>query len=152
MNRLSLMSGVHHPEGWVTLDANPANTPHILATIPPLPIGVTSVRWDLIEWIHGITSLYPWEAEQVLKELRGVLAPGGVLVLEQVDFRFASDCGAVEWIFGDPRQRDPHIMNKWAYTPTDLIRLLYKCGLTVASFQKAQHHMPDRDFRIEARV
>jgi hypothetical protein len=150
MKRLLLMSGIHHPEGWTTLDANPANKPDIVATIPPLPPDVWLTKWDEIEWVHGITSLYPWDGERVLKELYwAVQRPDGVLVLEQCDYHHAH--WTIPHVFGDPEHREPLHMNRWAYTPDSLTEAVKAAGFTRVEILPAQHHVPSRDFRLEAR-
>ncbi len=148
MNRLMLMSGPIHPQGWVTLDANPANKPIILAQIPPVPRPLQP--WDHVEWIHGINVVYPWEAEQILRELLPCMAPDGLLVLEQPNLE-AIVPSRPEWIYGDPGPKEPLHMVRWAYTPRSLTDLLGACGWKRFSLLPAQHHIPGRDFRIEAR-
>lgn len=152
MNRLMLCSGQTRREGWCTLDSNPAHAPYILATIPPLPDRVKGDKWDEIELIHGITSFYPWESEQLLCEIYSVLKPGGKVVLEQpnLDYVVAYEDVELRWIFGDPSLKDPAHMNKWAYTPRSLHDLLSKCGFSQTVGCTAQHHNPTRDFRMEA--
>lgn len=150
MKRLLLMSGIHHPEGWVTLDANPANKPDIVATIPPIGLA-TPAYWDHIEWIHGITSLYPWAAVSVLGEIRQLLTDQGLLVLEQPNLEEISFSGKPEWIYGDPSAHDPLHMNRWAYTPQNLAEAVRAAGFTRINVTVAQHHNPARDFRLEAR-
>lgn len=151
MKRLLLMSGIHHPEGWVTLDANPANKPDIVATIPQLPLSVMERdKWDHVEWIHGITSLYPWDAMDVLEDLASYcMAPDGLLVLEQPDFRKAR--WSIYHVFGDPKPREPLHMNRWAYTPASLAAAVRAAGFKRVEILPALHHIPARDFRLEAR-
>jgi hypothetical protein len=148
MNRLLLCAGIHRRQGWLRLDADPRCEPDFVASIPPLPTVVKLMHWDEIEWIHGVTSLYPWDAKTALAELYAVLVPGGKLVLEQPDFSTAID--RPEWLFGDPSHRDPLIMNRWSYTPNSLSLLLLEAGFGRIDVLPAQHHMPARDFRIEA--
>ena len=156
MNQLLLMAGRVRRDGWTTLDANPAKGCDFTATIPPLPAVVTDQRWDVVEWSHGISSLYPWQAEELLPQLHGVLADGGVLILEQphADVVFAAATEQpdfVGWVYGDPALRDPWHMNRWAYTPRTLARLLAVAGFRqVEQVQPARH--PERDFRVEARA
>lgn len=145
MNRLQIGPGLFGKPGWKSLDADAGD---FIATIPPLPESVKAQEWDEIEWIHGITSLYPWDAAAVLKEIRAVLAPGGKLVLEQPDFDKAKH--RPEWIFGDPTLGNPLHMNRWAYVPETLIDLLEAAGFIQMDLMAAQHHRPERDFRIEA--
>lgn len=148
MNRLILCCGIHKRPGWKTLDANLEHHPDFLATIPPLPREVREQFWDEVEWVHGITSVYPWEAREVLCCLYRYMRPGGKLVLEQPDFRKAVE--RVDWLYGDPSLKDPLIMNKWAYTPDSLSAMVLECGFNRVEISEARHHMPDRDFRLEA--
>jgi len=143
-----LCAGNMRREGWQTLDANPKNEPDFLAYIPQLPPAVTAIVWDEIEWIHGITSFYPWEGRSLLGEVHGILSPGGKLVLEQPDFN--NVIGHVEWIFGDPTYRNPLHMNKWSFTPSTLTAMLKDAGFSHIEILPAQHHVPERDFRVEA--
>lgn len=146
--KLILCSGPTRREGWKTLDANPANAADYVAFVPPLPSEVMLKKWEEIELIHGITSFYPWEAETLLREIKQALAPGGKLVLEQPDFRLCAE--SVEWLFGDPSPREPLHLNRWAYSPNSLETLLRQVGFEHCRQMEAQHHMPSRDFRIEA--
>lgn len=132
--------------GWKTLDASRVYGADYIAAIPPLPEEVKAVQWEEIEWVHGITSLYPWQAREVLSEIKSILAPEGRLVLEQPDIRL---CSTPQWIFGDPSSTDPLHMNHWGYTPISLTWLLYATGFSRVSVLPAQHHFPERDFRIE---
>lgn len=143
-----LGAGRQRRDGWMTLDANPKVEADFTALIPPLPAAVQAIRWDEIEWIHGITSLYPWDAEILLKELHSVLEPGGKLILEQPHFYSAIE--NVEWLFGDPRFADPLHMNHWAYTPDTLAALLKSAGFSTIDLLSPLHHNPARDFRLEA--
>lgn len=145
-NRLLLCAGNMRRDGWKTLDA--VDGADFIATIPPLPDAVKAEQWNEIEWIHGITSLYPWDAETVLKELRQVLAPGAKLILEQPDFRKALQ--RVEWLFGDPDSRNPLHMNKWGWSPWTLSAAVHAAGFNNSRILPAIHHIPARDFRIEA--
>lgn len=154
--KLILCAGPTRRSGWQTLDSSPVHGPDICATIPPLPPVVKLIKWDAIELVHGITSFYPWEAQQLLGEIRNVLEPDGVLILEQpdVDIVAASLIGSsakVRWMFGDPSYKDPAFMNKWGYTPASLTAALNEAGFTRIEVKPAQYHLPSRDFRIEAR-
>ena len=148
MNRLMLCAGPTRRIGWKTLDANPECNPDVIASIPPLPSEVSRQLWNEIEWIHGITSFYPWDAKSLLEELRAILATDGKLVLEQPDFRKA--VSREEWLFGDPTFRNPLHMNRYAYAPDTLTRLLTDAGFARIEILEAIHHNPSRDFRLEA--
>ncbi len=155
MNRLSIMAGITgRREGWKTLDCKPGAD--YVALVPPLPREVRNQMWDEIELIHGIGQLYPWDGEALLKEIRTILKPDGVLILEQPDMSVAaaqvtSFRPKAEWIYGDPGPRDPLHMVKWGYSPQSLSELLSFCGFTRQELKPAQYHVPARDFRIEAR-
>ena len=143
MNRLMICAGSVRREGWQTLDCKPGYD--FVTILPHIPREVSAIQWDEMEWIHGITSLYPWDGESVLVELRRCLKDGAKFVLEQPDFNKAKE--RVEWVFGDG---EPMNRNKWAYTPESLTALLLKCGYSLVEILPAQHHLPTRDFRAEA--
>ena len=145
-NRLLLCAGIVRRAGWKTLDV--VAGADYTAKIPPLPGVVHEVAWDEIELIHGVTSFYPWEAVELLKEIRYVLRDGGKLVLEQPDFDKAKV--KVEWLFGDPGPKNPWHMNKWAYTPGILVEVLRDAGFSEIELHRAVYHVPERDFRVEA--
>lgn len=146
MNQLMIGAGGMRREGWKTLDCKPGAD--FVARIPPLPPEVLAIAWDEIEWIHGIGSLVPWEGMAVLEGCYQALRDGGRLVLEQPDFLRAG--GMREWLFGDPSLRDADHMNRWAYTPMELRDLLLRAGFSKVEVKPAQHHVPERDFRVEA--
>lgn len=155
MNRL--MIGGTPRDGWKLLDLNPEHTPDYWAHIPPIPVEVKAVQWDEVEWIHGPASLEPWELPLVLKDLRGVVAPEGVLVMETPDARHIARIFAenptsnLRHVYGDPQHGDAAYMNRWAYTPETLANALHAAGFSRIGLLPAQHHLPSRDFRIEAR-
>ncbi len=135
MNKLMLLAGGIKREGWKTLDCNPDCRADIVATIPPLPEEVTSCKWDEVECIHGVNVIYPWETEAILSELFKVMAPDGLLVLEQPDIdkairRYMDDRTLLRMVFGDPSTRDVPGMVRWGYTPDSLKDLVGRCGFT----------------------
>jgi hypothetical protein len=143
-------------EGWRTLDANPKHTPDFVALIPPFPYSVSAIEWDEVEWVHGISSLYPWAGLEALKCTRRLLqAKGGRLSLEQPNIVAAARAFAVDgkplfWIFGDPDPREPLHMNCWGYTPETLRAALKESGFRNIVEAPVQYHSPIRDFRMEA--
>lgn len=143
MNRLMLCAGITRREGWKTLDCKPGHD--FVATIPPLPEAVKAIQWHEIEWVHGITSFRQEDGAALLREIYGVLSENGKLILEQPDFDKARD--RVEWIFG---QGEPLNRNRWAYTRDSLTELLREVGFSLTVVLPAQHHVPARDFRVEA--
>lgn len=166
--RLSIGSGGDRREGWTRLDASKRGNPDIVATLPPLPAVVQEQKWHEIEAIHVIEHFYLWEARELLRQCFQCLATGGRLTLELPNIEFAAKAllGQVRpprgmlpgqcdmWpLYGDPRHRDPLMCHKWGYTPRTLTHELIHAGFAADHIQvlKAQHHVPVRDFRIEAR-
>jgi predicted SAM-dependent methyltransferase len=143
-----IFCGPDSREGWKTLDA--MKRPHIdyVATVPPFPSEVTAQQWSEVEWIHGIACLVPWEAEEAVREIYAMLAPGGKLTIETPDFNRAK--ASVLWTFGDPALKYPAHMNRWSYTPESLTELLRAVGFSRMDVLPAQTHHPARDFRVEA--
>lgn len=148
MNRLMICAGSVRREGWQTLDCKPGHD--FVAMIPPLPDAVKAIQWDEIEWVHGITSFYPWDGEAILRECHSVLNVGGKIVLELPDASKCNPAEHPEWLFGDPSLKESEHMNRWAYTPFSIRGLLEKVGFTRIEMLPAQHHLPTRDFRAEA--
>ena len=148
MKMLAIGYGQPRRPGWTTLDARDGD---IVATIPPLPASVLIEQWDVIEWIHGPASLYPWQLSAFLPELRSALAPDGVLIMETPNIEIAANSKIVRWIFGDPSYEDPLVMNHWGWTPATLCVALQDAGFRRIDVLGAQFHAPGRDFRIEAR-
>lgn len=162
--KLLLCAGVHHPAGWKTHDATGGD---FQAVIPPLPPEIKAIEWDQIELIHGIEHFFPWQAKQLLAEIRQVLKPGGLLVLEQPDLEVCvrnllapetvpapSFPGQfdIAGIYGDPTQTEgnPFMAHKWGWTPKTLIAAVLDAGFSKAEVMPAHYHVPWRDFRVEA--
>jgi predicted SAM-dependent methyltransferase len=165
MNRLLLGSGDWHWPGWTTVDADPASGADFISAIPPLPEDVCFHQWDTIMAIHFIEHIPPWQAETLLRQCYSILAPFGVLILEQPDICYAarSLLGMVEppqgaqpgqfdmWaLYGDPTHRNEYWLHRWGYTPQSMVDLLRTCGFTLIEVKPAQYHQPVRDFRVEA--
>lgn len=163
-NKLELCAG-RKRDGWVTLDAN--GRCDVTATIPPLPPSVRDTRWDEIRLIHGIEHFYRWDVPTLLESIHSVLAPGGLLVLEQPNIEYAAKVllGQVEkpkghrdqfdmWpLYGDPSHRTDLYSHRWGYSPRTLTQDLVDAGFRREDVRagRARSHFPVRDFRIEAR-
>jgi predicted SAM-dependent methyltransferase len=166
--KLIIGCGTQRRPGYLTLDADPAGSPDFVAALPPLPDEVRAERWDVIEMIHFIEHLFPWDAEVVLRQIFECLNPGGTFVLEQPDLLFAARvlAGVQEplpgtapgqcdmWVlYGDPTHQNPLFGHRWGYSPETLTEALLAAGFQRENIAvlPAQYHVPARDFRIEAR-
>lgn len=153
-------------DGWKTLDADERYGTDYVATIPPLPATLLEDTWDEIELTHGIEHFYLWEAEQLLRECYELLDTGGKLVLEQPDILvaaavllglktpFTSTPGQSDmWpLYGDPTHRNPLYIHRWGWTLATLMNALVVAGFKREHITSTwpQHHLPYRDFRLEA--
>jgi SAM-dependent methyltransferase len=119
----------------------------------PLPDGYA----DEARAIHVIEHFYAWEALDVMKEWVRVLKPGAelaiecpcldkVLALAQVP---SMPPQYVHWaLYGDPRYKEPAMTHKWAYTQTQLLKLMSGAGLVNLRAEPARFHVPIRDMRV----
>lgn len=155
VKKLLLCSGPHTaPYGdsdWFRVDQDPKCEPDLVATVHPLPNRLITMRpWDRVALIHGIEHFTPWDAASLLSEIRTILAPDSILILEQPDLLKCESNAA--WIFGDPSSKNPGMLHRWGYRPNDLSDLVLSCGFKRTVVKPALFHMPDRDFRLEAHV
>lgn len=167
MNRLLLGSGDWNWPGWVTVDANPNNHPHIVAVVPPLPRQVHDRKWDEVLMVHAIEHIAPWLALELCKEVYKCLQVGGKFILEQPNILYAAGvllgirepfAGAKPgqadmWpLYGNPETKDEWMLHRWGYTPDSMTAMLREAGfdsrnITIAP---AEFHVPERDFRVVA--
>ncbi len=154
-------------EDHVGLDADPAVKPHILARVPPIPLDANGERWESIDLIHGIEHFHLWEAEELLASAHEVLAPGGVLALEQPDIEkcalvllgYGEVPGGMErerfgifGLYGEPIYKNPLMGHHWGWTPKTLTGALRKAGFAHIEQTVPKYHYKQRDFRLEARL
>ena len=152
-------AGRERRAGWFTLDADAANDPDVVATVPPVPEFVREA--DEIEMIHVLEHFHVWEVPPLLSELREALTDGGKLVLElpnlDVVIKVLSgelDRPREQWgmwpLYGDPSHADPLMCHKWCWTPESLTAELMRAGFTHVERREPLYHVPERDFRLEA--
>ncbi len=157
MRRLLLCAGGHREPGFVSHDGGSyhGSPPDISGIIPPLPAAIREQQWDLIWWRHGITSLYPWDAADVLTQLYRVLSADGILRLEQTDsvktlkIALKQPEDYMKWVYGDPDLREPLHMLRWGYTKATLLDALEKAGFTYVQ-EVPPSRWETRDFAFEA--
>lgn len=129
----------------------------------PLPDGCAQV----VQAIHLFEHFPRWRAEDVLRDWRRLLAPGGMLILELPDLEKCcrnylerrTQAGKnpdqlSRWgIYGDSTLRDPFMLHMWGYSPEELMDMLIGCGFRYARHEPTQFHpigRARRDMRIEA--
>lgn len=167
--RLSLGCGRHVLDGWFCVDAEQ----HPLAERPldlvsdvkkiALPDGCAS---EIIA-IHLFEHLYRWECDEVIDEWRRLLRPQGRLTMEMPDLmkfckniiqgrsdgRHPDQLGL--WAaYGDPRECNPLMTHKWAWTFATIKPFLKQHGFVDWREEDTQWHAVGRgvrDFRVTAR-
>lgn len=131
--------------------------PDVVADLRKLPFEDNYA--DEAHAIHVLEHFYPWEVEDVLKEWRRVLKPGGKLILEMPCLEKIIghlnhdiiDTRLTLWgLFGDPKHKDPHMMHHWCYSIHMLDVLLTKCGFEDIRTGEPVFHKKERDMRCQA--
>lgn len=119
---------------------------------------------DAIAAVHVIEHFYKWEVQDVLKEWKRVLKPGGKIILEcpsmEKVFRYIanvidrrlplSPTFSFLPIWGDPSFRSVAMTHKWGYFFPTLRQELVKAGFTDVLLDKPRYHFVQRDMRVTA--
>lgn len=116
--------------------------------------------------IHLWEHMYRWECDDVIEEWKRLLRPKGKLVMEMPDLmKFCRNIlsGNTDYnhpdqlglwgMYGDPRDKDPYMVHKWAWTYTSLQKFLKKHGFVDIAEEDTQWHQIGRgrrDFRLVA--
>lgn len=162
--------GARVMDGWVNCDIvrnpNAPRDPELLCDARDIPLddGVA----DIVMAIHNFEHYYRWECDEVIKEWRRLLKPGGLLILELPDLikccqniidgyqkagKHPDQLG--RWgLYGDPRLKDKYMCHPWGWAPDELIAFLHGNGFTGGVHKPTQYHRAGRDhrdMRIEAR-
>lgn len=139
--------------------------PYMKGDIRKLPFEDNTA--DLIFTCHVIEHFWPWDLQEILKEWKRVLKPGGLLVTECPNVHGAAQIlmaamekqdnklytAAMFALYGDPRPEFRHIeqRHKWGYTPHTLCNILEEAGYVKARQEPAQFKMREpRDMRVVA--
>lgn len=120
---------------------------------------------DEIHAYHVIEHFFRNEVQDLLKEWKRVLKPGGTIHLEQPDVIkcaanfIAGLCNGDASLsynlgflgfYGDGTSKEPFMGHKWGWHPSSLMEELEKAGFTGVVETAPQTHMKEvRDFRIE---
>jgi len=164
--RLHIGCGPRVLDDWTNIDVqrhpDAPRDPEILAHAKSVPLGdATAVT---IMAIHLWEHFYRWECEEVIREWRRLLRPGGNLILELPDLekccrnilegyegKHPGQLGM--WgLYGDPRTQDPYMCHRWGWTPTSIKAFLKHHGFVRIHEAPTQYHPTGRerrDMRIE---
>jgi ubiquinone/menaquinone biosynthesis C-methylase UbiE len=166
MTKLNVGCGGRSIPGYVGVDAVARPAAEVVSPAWQIPLPDGSV--EEIMAIHLWEHFYRWECETVITEWKRLLQPGGRLVLELPDLlkacRNVLD-GLVKggkdpdqltlWaLYGDPRQCDPFMAHRWAWSPKSLRAFLTQHGFTDIRDEPTLFHPAGRecrDMRITAR-
>lgn len=166
--RLNLGCGRHTLDGWFCIDAvahpKASRPPDLLCDVKSIPLpDACAVE---VQAIHIFEHLYYWECAGVLDEWKRLLRPGGLLVMEMPDLqkfcrnilegvKGRHDGQMGMWgAYGDPREKDPLMVHRWAWTFATIRPLLRDHGFIDIKEAETKWHPIGRgvrDFRVEAR-
>jgi SAM-dependent methyltransferase len=165
--RLNLGCGDKIPPGYINVDVvseRAGNKPDFVTDIRSLKSIPDSFAEEVLA-VHVVEHFWRWEVLDVIKEWCRVLKPGGKMILECPNLRSAceeflrnEELGALPgpegqrtmWVFcGDPRWKDPLMLDRWVDTPKSLVRVMHEAGLVNLAQEPAQLKLREpRDMRI----
>jgi ubiquinone/menaquinone biosynthesis C-methylase UbiE len=167
--RLNVGCGKRILDGWVNCDIardpEAEKEPEILCDAKQIPLEDECA--DVLQAIHLFEHFYRWQIDDVLKEWKRLLKPGGLLILElpnlvkccqnYLEGRMRGGKNPDQlsrWgIYGDPRTGNPYMNHPWGYSPDELISILQEAGFRKAAERQTEFHPAGRhhrDMRIEA--
>lgn len=163
--KLNIGAGGRRIPGYTGVDAVPRPAADIVARADsiPLPDGSVEEIFACHLWEH----FYRWECDDVIKEWKRLLQPGGRLVLELPNLYKCCQnliSGRMEGgkhpdqlsyfgLYGDTRTSDPYMSHKFGWTPETLTKFLKDNGFIKIREAPTQWHPAGRlhrDMRIEA--
>lgn len=169
--KLNIGCGARILPGWTNCDIerhpDAERSPEILCDARSIPLRDGCA--ETVMAIHVFEHFYRWEADDVLKEWRRLLKPGGLLILELPNLVKCcqnylagrarpgkSPDQLSRWgIYGDTTLKNPYMLHPWGYSPDELIALVEANGFKGARETETQFHpagRKHRDMRIEARA
>jgi hypothetical protein len=167
--RLHLGCGAVRLDGYVNIDADPMASADLYLNIRDVPNFFARQAASEILMIHSVAYLNLWQARDLFREFRSLLAPGGKLILETPD---VERCASLLLQAGKAQQLTPdylegvrgifafdlgQIAARHEFTPYafawagwHLKQELEEAGFTQVRILEAQTHHPWRDVRVEA--
>lgn len=155
--RINLGCGRRKLEDWINVDIEDADVTCDIS----LPLPFEDNYADELMAIHVIEHFYVWTIQDLLKEWKRVIKPGGRIILECPNLlkalESAMKTGQLSgpmfyWVlYGDPGHQNELMCHHWAYTPATLSHALGAAGFREVKQKPAQYHKKEiRDMRIEA--
>ncbi len=153
--KLHLGCGKKKWDGFVNVDLHDSD---VDCDIRTLPFGDNSA--DEIHAIHVVEHFFITEIENILKEWKRVLKPGGLLAIELPcwdkvieHIQAGSPENFTRWpLYGDPSTHKDGVpaLHKWCYSFKEMQTLLELCGFAHIVWGKPKFHKPTRDMRFVA--
>ena len=162
--RLNLGCGDKLLKGYVNCDLEDNHTgtkPDVACDIRELPFEKDYA--DEIMVIHSLEHFAFWEHENMMREWKRVLKPGGVLAVEvpcmdKVIQHFLNTAtGPVAYnltwgaLYGDNSFPRESMLHKWCFSQKQLIALFEETGYENVEQKPVQYHIAARDMRVEGK-
>lgn len=116
---------------------------------------------DEIICIHALEHFPFWKHENILREFRRILKPGGLLVIEvpcmdkviQHFLRSAEEAVPyhLTWgaLYGDNNFPEDSMLHKWCFSQKQMVALFEEINYEKIEFKPVKFHLEQRDMRIE---
>ena len=163
--RYNIGCGGRRIAGYIGVDAVKRDTVDIVAKADRIPVPGNEA--EEIMAIHLWEHFYLWQCEDVIREWKRILKPGGHLILELPNLRKCCENFLNPpdqpikhphqlnmWgLYGDPRDKSEWMMHRWGWTPESLTEFLLAHGFKDVVEAPTRFHVvgrDHRDMRIEA--
>lgn len=140
---------------WTNCDAH--GEPDVITDCRKLPFDADYA--DEIHSIHFVEHIARLEVDNMFADWLRVLKRGGKLAIELPCLNKIAQHivngernlrVTVLGIFGDPRDKKPGMMHRWAWTTQEITDVLRQAGFADVTIKEPVFHHKERDMRIEA--